>query len=292
VETAQPTGPESVVLEGDLGPLRYLSLNRPHKSNALSRDLLTAFDSALDRAEADSAVRVVIIRGMGKGFSAGFDLAPGSYTPGKQDDLLDDRENVHRAVARWLRVWEFPKPTIAQVHGYCIAGATQLAVVCDMTVVADDTIIGGPSLPLGGGFISPLWVHLVGPKRAKEISYVAGSRISGSQAAAWGWANRAVPVESLEQEVRDLGLRVAATPPGLLRMKKVAINRVVELAGFRMAAMLAAEVNALLHHSPQSINVRDTIADYGLKGAIERFEHQFDDVRQEAVTTHERDSVA
>jgi enoyl-CoA hydratase len=259
------------VLLNVLDEICYVTLNRPAKLNALNEDLLTQLDRALDWIQANNDIRVVIFRGAGRAFSAGYDLTPGEYTPGAQADIIDDEAKVSERIARWLRVWDFPKATIAQVHGYCLAGATQLASVCDITVVADDAVIGLPALPLGGGFISPFWVHLVGPKRAKEMSFRAGSRIDGSTAAEWGWANRAVAADQLDTECFDLAVEIAATPPGVLALKKRAINTMVEAGGFRTALRSVATINPVAHFSPQTTEIRKTITTYGLNGAIRRF---------------------
>lgn len=261
----------SLILESNAGPIRYLTLNRPEKLNAINGALLQRFDEVMEAARNDDC-KVVVIKGAGRAFSTGFDLTPGQHGPGKQHDIIDDREDINARIERWLRVWEFPKPVIAQVHGYCLAGASQLAAVCDLTVIAEDAVVGMPSLPIGGGFISPILFHLVGPKRAKEFSFMAGCQISGLEAAQWGLANRAVPADQLAGEVRRIASRMAMTPSGLLRMKKVAINRAMENAGFRVTVAIGAEVNSILHFSPQSRQFRDTIAEYGLREAIRNFE--------------------
>lgn len=148
---------------------------------------------------------------------------------------------------------------IAAIHGHCLAGASQLAVCCDITIVADDAVIGTPTIPIGGGYITPMWVPLVGPKRAKQMSFVAGSTISGAEAAAWGWANYSVPAAELLTEVRRLSGEIAKRPAKVLRMKKLAINRVVDLAGFRNSLLMGAETDALLHYSQSVEELRATL---------------------------------
>ncbi|MCK5890261.1 enoyl-CoA hydratase/isomerase family protein [Aeromicrobium sp.] len=267
---------ERPILVDRMGDICYVTLNRPHKLNALSEDLLSAFDDAMDLIAADRGVSVVIFRGAGRAFSAGYDLTPGQYTPGKQADILDDDAKVAERVNRWFRVWDLPQATIAQVHGPCYAGGTQLASVCDMTVVSDDAVIGLPQLPLGGGFISPFWVHLVGPKRAKEMSFRAGSTIDPQTALDWGWVNRVVPAADLDVACYELAVEIAATPPGVIASKKRAINTMVEAGGFRSALKTVATTNAVLHFSPQTTATRQTITDRGLAGAIQHFREQID----------------
>ena len=172
---------------------------------------------------------------------------------------------------RFMKIWDHPKPIIASVHGYCLAGATQLCVFCDITVVAEDAIIGLPSVPAGGGYITPTWTPLVGPKRAKQMAFVVGSKISGTTSSEWGWSNYAVPAADLESNVRALAVDIAKTPASILRMKKVSINRVWDTMGFRNIAPMGAETDALLHYSKDVQIVSQAIRDQGLKGAIASF---------------------
>src|SRR5713226_4591681 len=159
------------------GLIGTIILNRPEKLNAFSRQMLADFEAALARAEADSAVRVVIIKGAGRAFSVGYDVSGSDPGPA---GIAEDREWLQDAIGKWLRVWDFPKPVIAQVHGYCCGGATMLAVCCDITLVSEECKIRWPALPLGGGLISTMWTWLSGPKKAKEMSFIAGSETSGA----------------------------------------------------------------------------------------------------------------
>jgi len=253
------------------GNLGYITLNRPDKLNALSQGMLREFDEALEEARRDREARVIIIRGAGRAFSVGYDLSPDAEGRKDRGDTVDDRDRLQGNIDRWLRVWDFPKPVIAQVHGYCLAGATQLCVVTDITIVAEDARIGFPSIPVGGGFISPMWVWLVGPKRAKEMSFTPGSQIDGRTAAEWGFANRAVPADRLEQEVRETAERIAVVPEKILKMKKWAVNRIMDVQGFRTSVSFGAETDALLHASEPVEALTNLIREHGLKGAIDEF---------------------
>lgn len=254
------------------GNLGYITLNRPEKLNALSGALLREFDDVLDTARTDSGARVIIIRGAGRSFSAGYDLSRGPNAGGEHGDPVDDRDRLQANIDRWLRVWDFPKPVIAQVHGYCLAGATQLCVMTDMTVVAEDARIGLPTIPVGGGYITPMWTWLVGPKRAKEMSFTPGSQIDGATASIWGFANRAVPAEKLADDVRLAAERIATVPEKILRLKKNAVNRMLDMQGFRAAVSMGAETDALLHASEPVQKLSGMIREHGLKGAIDRFQ--------------------
>ena len=266
-------GFETLLVERE-GPLTWLTLNRPERLNALNGTLLGELSRALSLLADDEQTRVICIRGAGRAFSSGYDVERDEGAIGEERDIVEDYEAHARHLERFLQIWDHPKPVIACVHGYCLAGATQLCVFCDITVVAEDAIIGLPSLPLGGGYITPLWVPLVGPKRAKQMSFVAGSKISGTTASEWGWANYAVPAAELEDDVRRLATEIAKMPAAVLRMKKLAINRVADVMGFRTIVPMGAETDALLHFSTSIQDMTDLIREHGLKGAIARFNEE------------------
>lgn len=254
------------------GKLGYLTLNRPEKLNALSQGMMREIDEVMEEAARDTDVRVLIIRGAGRAFSAGYDLNPNAEGRGaSRGDPVDDRDRLTANMERWLRIWDFPKPVIAQVHGYCLAGATQMCVMCDITVVAEDARIGWPSIPVGGGFISPMWTWLIGPKRAKQMAYIPGSQMDGKTASDWGFANYAVPVERLEADVRQLAEQIAVVPSKILKMKKHAINRMLDVQGFRVAVQMGSETDALLHASEPVEQLSGMIREFGLKEAIAMF---------------------
>jgi enoyl-CoA hydratase len=250
------------------GPISWIVLDRPDKANALSNAMLDEFSDALARL-AHTGGPVLGIRGEGKGFCAGYDIDQVG-TPQAVDPVAD-RDRLARNVERYLAIWDHPKPVIAAVHGYCVAGATQLCVFTDLTIVAEDARIGEPALPLGGGYIAPLWAPLVGPKRAKELAFLPGNAIDGTTAVEWGWANRAVPAADLVGTVEDLAARIARIPSDVLRIKKLSINRAMDAMGVRTAAAGVAEMDALLHLSPSVRQLRARIAEAGLKETIAEF---------------------
>ncbi len=250
-------------------PLTWIVLNRPDKANALSNELLEEFSDSLDRLKVNGG-SVLAIRGEGKGFSAGYDLGEVGKVHSSPDPIAD-RARLARNVARYLAIWDHPKPVIAAVHGFCSAGATQLCVFADITIVADNARMSEPTVPIGGGYIAPLWVPLVGPKRAKELAFVPGNSIDGKTAVEWGWANHCVPADELIASVEGLAARIALTPPAVLQMKKLSINRAAEAGGFRDAVNGVAETNALLHFAPDVAKIRQMIAEVGLKAAIAHY---------------------
>lgn len=264
---------ESELLVDRDGPVAWLTLNRPSRLNALTMTMLDQLTEALTELEHSDA-RVVVIRGAGRAFSAGYDIDPGAEEVGEAHlrGPVADRNRQAAYIERFTRIWRHPQPVIAAVHGFCMAGATQLACFCDITVVAEDAVIAAsPALPLGGGFISPLWSFRVGPQRAKEMSFVPGRRIDGRTAADWGFANVAVPAAELESYVRDLALSISTVPAPVLHMKKLAVNRVQEMQGFLTVAGLGADTDALLHTTPEVVQLQELVRDVGVKEAIRRF---------------------
>ncbi|WP_427925146.1 enoyl-CoA hydratase-related protein [Streptomyces sp. cg40] len=251
------------------GPITWIVLNRPDKANALSNAMLDEFSDALARL-AHTGGPVIGIRGAGRGFSAGYDIDQVGR-PVAAPDPVADRDRLARNVDRWLAIWDHPKPVIAAVHGYCIAGATQMCVFADLTFVAEDARIGEPALPLGGGYIAPLWAPLVGPKRAKELAFVPAGAIDGATAVRWGWANHSVPEAELVDRVEELAARIARIPSDVLRIKKLSVNRAMDAMGVRTAAAGVPEMDALLHLSPSVAEIRSWIGDVGLKAAIADF---------------------
>jgi enoyl-CoA hydratase len=248
----------------------WIVLNRPDAANALSPELLNEFSDALERLKTEGAP-VVALRGEGRGFCAGMDLGNYGAADTGPPDVAADRARLHRNVERWLAIWDHPKPVIAAVHGYCLGVAAQLCVFADITVVADDVRIGEPSVPIGGGYVAPTWVSLVGHKRAKELAFVPGNSIDGPTAVEWGWANHCVPAADLIPAVRGLAERIALTPAEVLRLKKLSINRAAEAGGFRQALSGIAEIDSLLHVAPAVLAVRAQMKARGLKAVIQDF---------------------
>ena len=254
------------------GPITWITLNRPERLNALTAEMVGRLGDVL-HAERTSDSRVLVLRGAGRAFSSGHDLSSDSVEVTEPGDSVADRERQASYIDLFMQIWEHPKPILAAIHGYCMAGASQLATFCDVVVTAQDAVIAAsPTLPIGGGFISPLWAYYVGANRAKVLSFVPGKRISGQTAADWGWAFDSVPADELTGYVRDLALQIARTPPSVLRMKKIAINRTLELQGFRLTAYMGAETDVVVHYSDAVDHVKTTIEEVGFKEAQRRFD--------------------
>jgi enoyl-CoA hydratase len=253
----------------DRGFMTWLVLDRPDAANALSHGLLNEFSEAL-RSLQTGGPPVIGIRGEGRGFSAGYDLA-GIDMSRTNFSPVQDRERLQGYVESYLQMWDHPKPIIAAVHGYCIGGATQMCAYADLTVVAEDAHIGQAKIPVGGGFVTPLWVPLVGPKRAKEIAFIAGNAIDGRTAVEWGWANRAVTADRVISTTEELAQRIAHVPADVLRIKKLSINRAAESTGPRGATSGVADMDVLVHATPAVQALREWVAKVGVKAAVQAY---------------------
>jgi enoyl-CoA hydratase len=262
------TDPSSEILVEHSGPISWIVLNRPAQANALSGTMLESFSAALKLLQRDGGP-VVGIRANGKGFCAGMDL--GQYGGAAAMDPVADAERLNSNLARWLAIWDHPKPVIAAVHGYCAGVSAQMCVFADITIVADTVRISEPGVPIGGGFVAPTWVAQVGAKRAKEFAFLPGNSIDGPTAVEWGWANHCVPAARLIEATEALAGRIALIPSDVLRVKKLSINRAAEAAGFRTATSGIAEMDALLHLAPSVLAIRERMAQQGLKVVLEDY---------------------
>jgi enoyl-CoA hydratase len=238
----------SVILVDDPAPqVRRITLNRPEKRNALNHALRGEVLHALQEGDANPEVRVQIVRGAGKCFSAGYELGGGNegqelpfYTPG------GDGQWPRHVTTGWMGIWDLAKPVIAQVHSFCLAGGSELATGCDLVYVAEDAQIGYPAVRFG---VPDMHFHawLVGMRMAMEMM-VTGDSISGIEAARLGWATRAYPAAELEERVVAMAKRIATLPPDLVQLNKRAVHRQMEIMGFRTALRAGTELCALGTH--------------------------------------------
>lgn len=255
------------------GPVAQIILDRPKKLNALSAPLLDQFSAALAALGADDSVSVIVISGAGGNFSVGYDVdkQDDGYSGAMASGTWSDWEGLREKNQRWLSVWDTPKPVIVAIEGYCMGGATQLSVCADITIVSEEAVIGWPSIPLGGGLLSPPSAWLIGPKKAKELSFIAGSSMSGVEAQQRGWANDAVAPGTVLEAAMQLARRIAKTPLDLLRLKKLALNRQFDLQGFRETFLAGAEWDALAHTAEGTHRMVEKVEELGLKGAVAWF---------------------
>jgi len=239
-----------------------LVLNRPAKLNAISVELREALTTAIEEAAADQQVRVVVLEGAGRAFCAGYDLGEGQPA-----DAWGWREVLGEDVAATLAVWRCPKPVIAKVHGYCLAGGLELAMACDLIIAADDAQLGEPEIRFGSAPVTLLMPYLVGQKKTREM-LLTGDVVDGSEAARIGLVNRAVPLERLAGEVEALADKLARVGPDVMAPTKLMLNRAMEAAGFMTAVEMGLDLQSFINMSDTSREFDAIVRERGLKAAL------------------------
>jgi enoyl-CoA hydratase len=224
--------------------VRRLTMNRPEKRNALNNELRGAILAALQEADADPETRVSILRGAGPAFSAGYDLGANNAVDQPYYTAGGAGQWARHVVDGWFRIWDLAKPVIAQVHGYCLAGGSELATSCDLVYVAEDAHIGYPPTRLMSPPDNQFHPWLLGMRTAMEM-FLTGDAITGVEAAAKGFANRAFPAALLEAAVLGIAERVALVPSELQQINKRAVHRAMEIMGLRAAIRSGTEMQAL-----------------------------------------------
>ena len=261
-----------------------VSLNRPEKLNALSRELQDELVDCLERADDDPDVRVMTLRGNGRAFCAGYDITPPS-TPEAQAAAQEQRDNIRSDIHRMKRtpntmnsILNLSKPVIAGVHGYCIAGGTDLAMHCDIIIAADDAQIGFPPVRSMGTPPTHMWTYMVGPQWAKWF-LLTGESVSGTRAEELGLVWKSVPGEGLGAAVEDLARTMARIPWELLAANKSIVNKALDLMGRTTLQHIAAETDAIAHQAPVVKEFSRMAREEGLKAALEWRDGPFKDYR-------------
>jgi enoyl-CoA hydratase len=233
-----------IIVDDPRPQVRRITLNRPEKRNPLSNELRTELFHALEAADQDSQVRVTVIRGAGSCFSAGYDLAS-NVSEGQPYYTAGGLGNWPRHVVEgFFRIWDLAKPVIAQVHGYCLAGGTELATACDLVYVAEDAKIGYPVVRSISPPDNQFYPWIVGLRRAMELM-LTGDHMSGSEAVACGFANRSFAEAELEDRVLAIAERVAKTPSDLQQINKRAVHRQMDAMGIRAGIRAGTEMQQL-----------------------------------------------
>ncbi len=255
---------DAVLVDTPAEGVRRITLNRPDKRNALNHAVRGGVLDALREADEDPEVRVSIIRGAGSCFSAGYELGDGNeghdlpyFTPGGEGFW------PRHVTDAWMSIWDLAKPVIAQVHGWCLAGGSELATGCDLVYVSDDARIGYPAVRFG---VPDMQFHawFLGPRAAMEMM-LTGDWISGEDAVRLGWANRVFPADRLDDDVLAMAERIALVPPDIAQLNKRTVHRAMDVMGLRTAIRSGTELCALGVHQP---TFRAFLGDAGIDGAV------------------------
>ncbi len=256
-----------VVLYETNGPIATITFNRPDKLNALNAEAVDEFDKRIAQAGADDSIKVVLVAANGRAFSAGFDindeLEDGTETPLEWQPVLQRDADVT------MRVWACPKPTIAVVQGYCLGGACEIAMACDMIIAAEDAEFGEPEIQYGSGPVTLLMPFILGQKKTNELLFT-GDKIDARQALEAGLVNKVVPLGELESTARDLAMRIAPTPLPVLRLTKKALNRAYAAKGLHAAVDANIDISSILNgaNTPEQQEFDKVAAEKGLKAAL------------------------
>lgn len=226
----------------------YLTFNRPKSLNAFNNELMTKSIEAMDGFAADDDVRAVIVQGAGRAFSAGFDLKASG------ERSLDSVDKVRAQMALQfdfiIKFWDCPKPTIAVVQGYCLAGAFELALACDMTVAAEGTMFGEPEVRFGTGIVAMLLPWITGPKQAKEILLTGEDRLTAEDALRMGIINCIVPPDEALGKAQNMARKMVRSAAVSVQLTKQAINRSYEIMGMRQALMTSLDIDVEINATP------------------------------------------
>ena len=260
-----------------------LVLNRPERMNAINTQLVADLRAAVIAANDDPAVRVLILSGAGRAFCAGYDLDWGTKAEDAsqramsgQWDPVRDYLGMSRNVRAYMSLWESPKPVIAQVHGWCVGGGTDLALCSDLIFMAEDAEIGYPPARIWGEPTTMMWVYRLGLEHAKRLM-LTGSSLTGVDAERLGLCSQAAPAERLADVAEEMARKLATIPLNQLVMSKLLVNQAYENMGLRTTQMLGTVFDGIARHTPEGIAWRDSAMRDGFREAVRRRDAPFGD---------------
>ena len=252
-----------------------LLLNRPERLNAINDETPRELRAAVDWANANPEVHVIVVEGAGKGFCGGYDLA--HFGEGQIDhpcqqektpwDPMVDYAYMKRNTEDFMALWRSPKPTIAKVHGAAVAGGSDIALCCDLLVMADDARIGYMPTRVWGCPTTAMWTYRLGSARAKQLMFT-GDVIDGRKAADWGLASESVPFAELEAATLRLAQRIAGVPSSHLAMHKMVVNQIMLTMGLEQAQSMATVFDGITRHNPEGMWFRRYAQAEGFKEAV------------------------
>jgi len=251
-----------------------ITLNRPERLNAINDAMPGELRVAVERAEKDSDVHVVLLQGAGKGFCGGYDLQHYAERSGEIHgsqsmpwDPTVDYAMMSRNTEDFMSLWRCHKPTICKIHGAAAAGGSDIALCCDLIVMAEDARIGYPPARVWGIPTTMMWVYRLGVEKAKRMLFT-GDLVSGREAADMGLVLKAVPADELDAEVQALCERIKGVPRNQLMMSKLSVNQAYENMGLHSTQMFANFFDGIARHSPEGIWFRDRAQAVGFKQAV------------------------
>jgi enoyl-CoA hydratase len=251
------------------GAVAEIGLNRPEKLNAVNAGMIDELHRHLDTAAADDAVRVLLLHGYGRAFSAGFDLDMGEPQDGESGEAFKRRE-LKRDFDLIMRVHDFPKPTVAAVHGFCLGSSMELSAVCDLTIASANCRFGAPEVRFGSGMVCLILPWIIGQKHARELLLTGTDQVDAERAATIGLVNRVVADEALLADARAIAIEIAQNDPFAVQMTKRALNESLHAAGLLEALQQALDrdIEIECHESAESREFDRVFKEQGAKAAL------------------------
>ncbi len=274
----------SVLYETDRGIAR-VTLNRPQRGNGITRELVRELETCIDRADLDPEVHVVLLAGNGKGFCGGYDLveyAEGeipNHDPSQPWDPMLDHTWMSRNVKGFMSLFHCSKPVVCKVHGFCVAGGTDMALCADLLVIAADARIGYPPARVWGSPTTSMWAYRLDPQRAKRLLFT-GDLLTGAQALEWGLAIEAPPAEQLDERAEQLAQRIAGVPVNQLQMMKLLVNQSTYAQGLHATQLLGTLFDGIARHTKEGYAFQQLAAREGFKEAVRQRDEPFGDHRR------------
>jgi enoyl-CoA hydratase len=259
------------------GPAAWITLNRPEKLNAMNGEMVSELSARLTEVENDEAVKVVVVAGAGRAFSAGYDIS--EEVTGKIVGADQWRSVLALDVELAMQLWALSRPTIAAVRGWCLAGACELAMACDMIVATSDARFGEPEIRYGSGPVALLMPFVLGQKKTNELLFT-GDTMSADEAYRCGLVNKVVQPTELDAAVDELVRKIAPTPLPILRLTKLALVRAYEAMGLRGAVASNLDISAILNaaETPEQHEFDRIVAKDGLKAALKWRDSRYGDL--------------
>ena len=281
-----------------------ITLNRPERGNGITPRLVTELVACVERADLDPAVHVILLAGNGKGFCGGYDLVESAegqgrmgtesesavggspldplvmaanHDPSRTWDPMVDYAMMSRNVRAFMSLFHCGKPVICKVHGFCVAGGTDMALCSDLLVIAEDAKIGYPPARVWGSPTTAMWTHRLGPQRAKRLLFT-GDSLSGAEALEWGLAIEAPPAAELDARTEALAARITRMPLNQLLMMKLLVNQEVASRGLHSTQVLGTVLDGIARHTPEGYAFQQHAAEVGFRQAVRERDEPFGDL--------------
>jgi enoyl-CoA hydratase len=276
------------LLYGTEGAVATITFNRPESLNTIVPPMPDELEAAVGEAVGDPDVRVIVLRGAGRAFCAGFDFGEGFHhwdemlaTDGAWDPGKDfiGATSPYGPVPKFMSLWRAPKPVIAQVHGWCVGGGSDLALCADLVIASEDARIGTPYSRMWGCYLTGMWIYRLGLTRAKEYA-LTGKPLSGAEAAEVGLINAAVPFDRLESEVQARAAQLAEIPASQLAAMKLVVNQAYESMGLASTQALGPILDGLMRNTPDAKRFIDLAGAEGVPAAVAERDGPFGDYSQ------------